>query len=321
MCTLLCQFAVYRIHFLLPIVLFYLFGAISCGPEKLAIIQLSKSRKVAKLTTLGKLGARRSLVFTRFPNEKSVMSKLSRFLGIATAVVLSLAAAESNAASIFFTGAGANTLSSGAVTVTGDVTAGATDNGALTATSTQAAFAKPDTNHGGFESNWFAVADGGGAETYSFSITLTNRVGQGTESPSQPAAVGDNIQNIEFEILASGGTPIGTKPTFVAPPSTGPAGHFLYTNGAGNQVLRFGGIAGGGIALAQNAVQIFNFSISVPDVTGSWSIRTTANPEPGTLAMSAIAMGLFGGGYRRRKKKLQQAAAVDGENAEAEVVA
>lgn len=177
------------------------------------------------------------------------------------------------------------------------------------------AWAKNSGDHSGFSTTIAAVAITA-PQVYAFSVTLKNLVGQGNESPLQNAASGDEIQNIEFEIIKGGLT---TAPTFTT--ASGNAGPLVYTNGSGNSVIRFGGLRGGGLAIAQNGAPTFNFSISVPNETGNWTLRTYANPEPGTMALGAMAIGLFGGGYRRRKKKLQQAAAADGENAEAEVVA
>lgn len=145
---------------------------------------------------------------------------------------------------------------------------------------------------------------------FSFAVTVTNGIGNGTAAnPDQLAAAFDDIQNIEFEIVKQNPA---SNYTFIAPPTTGPAGPFLYTNGSGNSVLRFGGANGGGLAIPSGGSATFNFTVSLngaPNGTGAdWSLRITANPEPTSFLLAGLGMCAFGGGYWRKRRKSQAAA-------------
>ncbi|MCA9034517.1 MAG: hypothetical protein KDA91_05270 [Planctomycetaceae bacterium] len=228
--------------------------------------------------------------------------------------LVSLAALRGSACSaglIAFAGNGPNASPNGPTT-TGVINSavlaqnGANNGTVGTFTSTVTAWAKPDLNHGGFELS-FGYVDLGvaGTKTYNFAVTVNNSVGQGLSSPVQPSAVGDDIQNIEFEIVRTG-LAAGTVTFAVA--NAGPAGPFIYTNGGGNQVLRFGGTNGGGVAIPNGGSHTFNFDVLVADgdAGGSFGLRVIANPEPGTMLLAA--MTLIPGGIavrRRRQAKVQ----------------
>lgn len=148
----------------------------------------------------------------------------------------------------------------------------------------------------------FKTFDGITARTYTFNVTINNKVGQGTESPLQPAAAGDDIQNIEFTLKTA------VAPQIAFTNTSGPAGPiFIYTNGAGNSVLRFGGANGGGPAISNGSSQLFSFNVATTASSTPFSLIVTANPEPTSLVLAGLGACLFGGGgYLRRRKRIQQ---------------
>lgn len=214
--------------------------------------------------------------------------------------------------SILFTGTGTNTPAAplGGV-VTGDLVGGFgayVGSGTTSQSAPLVAYSVPNPTlgHGGFNLN-FVNTGATGAVTHDFSFTLTNSTSTGLESPLNPGGVGRNIQNIEFELINPGGTvgftdfPVGGTPL-----GSFTNGIFYYTNGAGNQVARFGGHAGGGAAIAQGGSATFNFSIDAADagVGGDvFNLRVTANPEPGTMILGGLAMIPLGIAVRRRRQR------------------
>ncbi len=151
------------------------------------------------------------------------------------------------------------------------------------------------------------------ARTINFAVTVTNMVGTGVTIPGEPAAAGDDIQNIEFEIVTAG----GPAHAFI-PASAGGVGGaapltpLLYINGSGNQVLRFGGVNGGGPAISNGGSQVFNFQIATLASNTPFSLRITANPEPGSIILALIVAMSFGGYYyyQRNKQQLPEAVAM-----------
>ncbi|MEZ6131848.1 MAG: hypothetical protein R3C59_24580 [Planctomycetaceae bacterium] len=139
---------------------------------------------------------------------------------------------------------------------------------------------------------------------YDFTVTLQNLVGSGLGS-SIPSDAGDNIGPFDIEI--DGGPaglrflngPINTLISGTNSIGSAPGGYFGYVN---DKKLTFGGLNGSGVQIPNGGSQDFTFSLYVPNSNDDFRLRFTANPEPGALALAAIAMIPCGVVIRRRRK-------------------
>jgi len=88
----------------------------------------------------------------------------------------------------------------------------------------------------------------------------------------------------------------------------GTPGSYLNSEGTVTpDLLRFGGLSGGGGYIAPGATAVLAFGMRFAETTGpsSYTLTFTTNPEPGTMALGALAMSVASGvGYRRRKRKV-----------------
>ena len=128
-----------------------------------------------------------------------------------------------------------------------------------------------------------ATTDSATVTEYFFTVNITNNLG---DNGVDPGDRGKEIGPMDFEItgvgvlfddLINGPNPFPTSTTHTA------------VNYISSTFLRFGGLSGGGGSIPYGGVGTFTFSIDVfPAATGSFGLKLTANPEPGSLALCAL---------------------------------
>lgn len=237
-------------------------------------------------------------------------------LAVATIGTLAFLTRVSEGASITSFGPGTNTASGGGSQINGDFVGDDTVPDVLNVTLNLDVYAKSEAgfttlaDQRFFDTNFSTknTTTGPTTKTYNFSVTINNHVGEGIEDPLQPAAAGKEIQNIEFGIVKPSGIGLGGL-TFATPANNPPGGPIIFTRTVGGvteTVLRFGGLDGGGVAIPPGDSHTYNFQITIPNRTGgtlyTWQLRTTANPEPTSLALGGLGIFIVGGiGFARSR--------------------
>ncbi len=143
----------------------------------------------------------------------------------------------------------------------------------------------------------------GNAE-YFFTVTMRNRL---NDNGIQPSTAGREIGGFRVDLIPGGANAafdIPQNPNF---DTVGGADPFPLKFGGfvSPTSIQYGGLSGGGGGLADgNTVQL-RFSIDVPGSSNvspprNFTLRFTANPEPGSLMFAGV-LGIAGFGYFRRR--------------------
>ena len=133
---------------------------------------------------------------------------------------------------------------------------------------------------------------------YLLTVVLTNQLTGG--SP------GSAINGFDIATSISGANLAISSPT--DPPAPASSFSILNPNLGPGQPFRFGGLNGGGsgqITAGQTATSTLPIAVTAfANTTGTVSLEFTANPEPATIGLAALAMIPAGVVvYRRRRKK------------------
>lgn len=149
------------------------------------------------------------------------------------------------------------------------------------------------------------VTTGAPNTTVNFSLTLTNSSGKWI-GPS-------DFQFVRIS-PSTGAAPALFLNQFSAPSAPNPNSNKYTVHQVSSDRMRlwFGGTLGGGGGIAAGGTATFNFSTRFQGIssgTRRFFFRFTANPEPTSMALAGLGIGLVGvGGWLRRRKKAVKAA-------------
>ncbi len=129
----------------------------------------------------------------------------------------------------------------------------------------------------------------GGAKEFTFTVNVTN---------SSSRALQEFLFTLDGPTL--GGFLNFDDPTALTPIPISPLDGFIRPT---PQVLKFG-FLGGGSSVAPGATGSFVFSVDLPDNSnGTFTLAAQVTPEPASIGLALVAIGLGGIGIRRRRAK------------------